>query len=566
MWMEFRNGECLCRDFSFTDAVFCDPEQLTTYVSAGTCITYDNTSAEIAIGNCPYVPAGKGSYDRRFYTLLPENTSELNEVMCSRFNRQGLLCRSCRPGYGVSASSFGYACAKCDAPQLGGLWYILLELAPITVLYAVVLLFRIQATAAPWVGFVFFSHVTYNSVRAAIPLYISFYTTNTFIFGLLQLQLFLSGIWNLSFVRFFIPPYCISEDVTNVYAYFLEYIPALYPLLLVLVTYVFIELHAHDVRLVVWIWKPFHKLFAQFRRKWHIKRSIVNVFSTFLLFSYTKVMFVSFRLLDRLSIYNDNGTASHHTLVLDPSLKSFGQTHVPFALVAVTAIILFAVLPMLLLLLYPTRIFQKILRRCHSRFAQTIRVFVDTYQGCIKDGTNGTRDYRALSSLYLILRLMLTIAYVEFQIPGNGGVPLLLCGVLFMLISLLLAIFKPYKEDYMNYCELVMLFLLGTASVFAYLWLTTSNPHSALALALVVIALLPHVALVFYIFFAAVSLKKDTLREWMKKMYNVEDTRLRRVLGKFCVKSSAENEDIPDRCAHPDAYTTEHKEESESVV
>ena len=135
-----------------------------------------------------------------------------------------------------------------------------------------------------------------------------------------------------------------------------------------------------------------------------------------------------------------------------------------------------------------------------------------------------------------------------------------------MLISLLLAIFKPYKKDYMNYCELV---ILGTASVFVYLWLTTHNPHSALTLVLVLIVLLPHIALVFYIFFAALSLKKDTLREWMKKKlekYNVEDTGLRQVLGKFCVKMSAENEDIPDRCVHPDLYTTKHKEDSESVV
>ena len=566
VWMEFRDGECQCRDFSFTDAVFCDPVQLATYVSAGTCMTYDNTTAEIAIGVCPYVPAASGSYDLRFYTLLPENTSELNEVMCGPFNRQGLLCRSCRPGYGVAASSFGYPCAKCDAPRLGGLWYVLLELIPITVLYAVVLLFRIQATAAPMIGFVFFSHVTYNSVRAAIPLFISFYTANSFIFGLLQLDLFLSGIWNLSFVRFFIPPYCIGEGVTNVYAYFLEFIPALYPLLLVLITYIFIELHDRNVRLIVWIWKPFHKLFAQFRRKWNIKHSIVNVFSTFLLFSYTKMMFVSFRLLNRVSIYDQNGTASHHTLVLDPSLKSFGPTHLPFALVAVTTIILFAVLPIFLLLLYPTRLFQKLLRCCHSRFAQLVRVFVDTYQGCIKDGTNGTRDYRSLSSMYLILRFILTVAYIEFQIPGNGGVLLLLCGVFFMLISLLWAIFKPYKEDYMNYCELIMLFLLGTAGVFVYLWLTTSNPHIVIALVLALIGLLPHVALAFYIVYFVISLKKDLLKGWTKKKldkYTTEGTRLSQIVRKFhTVKGPSEDEEIPDRCAHPEDYTTENSKEA----
>ena len=571
LWMEFRDGECKCRDFSdFNDSIFCDPELQTTYVAAGTCVTYDKASEEISIGDCPYVPAGDESYDNRFYTALPENESELNEIMCGRFNREGLLCGSCKRGYGVSASSYGYPCAKCDAPQLGGLWYVLLELVPITVLYAVVLLFRIRATEAPLVGLIFFSQVVYNTLRGAIPLYISFYTSNAFTFGLLQLALFLSGIWNLSFIRFFIPPYCISEDITNIYAYSLEYVPAFYPLFLVLITYVLIELHSHDIRFVVWIWKPFHRFFVRFRKTWNIKSSIINAFSTFLLFSYTKMMFVSFRLLDRVPIYNENGTISQDTMILDPTAESFGRTHWPIALVAVIIIFIFAVLPILLLLLYPTRLLQKLLQHVSPRIVQTLRVFVDTYQGCIKDGTNGTRDYRAVSAVYLILRVFLTIAYIEFTILDNDGVLLLLCGILFMLLSLLVAIFKPYKEEYMNYCELVMLFLIGIAAVLTYHWLATSTPHNALASILVIIMLLPHIALASYMGFVTFRLKM--LGKWVegqvKDKCAVDAGIMRHILGRFYLTEPV-NEDLPDRFVHPDNYTTEyteHRETTESTL
>ena len=139
---------------------------------------------------------------------------------------------------------------------------MLLELVPITIMYAVVLMFRIRATAAPLVGLVFFSHMIYNTMRGSIPLYISIYTSNRFTFGLLQLGLFLNGVWNLRFVRFFIPPYCIGEDVKNIHAYALEYVPAFYPLFLVFMTYVFIELHDRNISLFVWLWKPFHVLYV----------------------------------------------------------------------------------------------------------------------------------------------------------------------------------------------------------------------------------------------------------------------------------------------------------------
>ena len=68
LWMDFQDGECLCKDFpEFPDTVFCDPTTLMTYVAAGTCMTYDNTSGQISIGDCPYIPAEEQSYDYQFY-------------------------------------------------------------------------------------------------------------------------------------------------------------------------------------------------------------------------------------------------------------------------------------------------------------------------------------------------------------------------------------------------------------------------------------------------------------------------------------------------------------------
>jgi len=41
-----------------------------------------------------------------------------------------------------------------------------------------------------------------------------------------------------------------------------------YPLFLLVITYVCIEVHARNFRLVVYLWKPFHRCFAKVRRNW----------------------------------------------------------------------------------------------------------------------------------------------------------------------------------------------------------------------------------------------------------------------------------------------------------
>ena len=51
----------------------------------------------------------------------------------------------------------------------------------------------------------------------------------------------------------------------------LEYIVAVYPLLLTLVIYVCIEMYDRGIRVVVCVWRPFHVCFTRFRRRWNPK-------------------------------------------------------------------------------------------------------------------------------------------------------------------------------------------------------------------------------------------------------------------------------------------------------
>jgi len=40
-----------------------------------------------------------------------------------------------------------------------------------------------------------------------------------------------------------------------------------------------------------------------------------------------------------------------------------------------------------------------------------LHIFIDSFQGCYKDGTNGTRDCRYFAGVYLTTRLLLCIVF-----------------------------------------------------------------------------------------------------------------------------------------------------------
>ena len=561
-WMASEDGQCTCRDLSGFDRalLFCDCKTHKTYIAAGMCISlehHNSSHSEAVVGDCPYIPAKKKFYAFKYYKELPDNESLLNDVMCGPFNRQGLLCSSCRPGYGISVYSFGRPCAKCDSNHLGVLWYVLLEILPISVLYVIVVLFSIRATSAPLAGFVFLTHTF--AIRRRIPLYASLkYSTNQFTYILLQVVLTLCGIWNLEFFSFLLPPFCISEKISNIHAVFLEYVSALYPLILVFISFVGIELHAHNVQPVVWLWKPFHKWFVRFRKTitWDIKRSVIDAFSTFLLLSYSKIMFVSFKLLHVTTVNSINGTVMSKSLEFAPNMEYFGPKHLPFALIAITLITVFNVLPILLLALYPTRLFQKSLRCCRCRATQAVHMFVDTYQGCFKDGTNSTRDYRALSVVYLLLRFAVLSIYVHHTELVDNGLTLIAFGIIYMLLSLLLAVFKPYKADHVTYCESAILFLLGVIGVFTYIWLFTSTKALMATIMLMALAL-PHFVLMGYVTYK-ISCGKLVI-QWVKKRaihYVGMCVEYFRTLNHPSTTPLHEDieESLPDRFVNPDEY------------
>ena len=272
------------------------------------------------------------------------------------------------------------------------------------------------------------------------------------------------GMWNLDFFRLQYTPFCLHPVTTTVQMLALDYIIAVYPLVLLVVVYLFVKIHDANFRVIVCLWRPFHRSFAYFRRDWNIKTSLIDAFATFLLLSYTKFLFVSFELLIPTSIYNIEGEAlSKYYLCWDGTIEYFGSEHLPYAFLALTVLIIFNILPLLLLCLYPSRWFQKCLNSCRFQ-KQALHIFMDAFQGCYKDGTNGSRDCRWFAGLYLFFRMFIMVVlglslYKSF-------VPLAGCAVVVLLV--LTAALQPYKTNVRNrinvFFLLVIVFIITSVS------------------------------------------------------------------------------------------------------
>ena len=217
----------------------------------------------------------------------------------------------------------------------------------------------------------------------------------------------LYSIWSLDFFRILYLDICLR--VTTLQVLFLEYSVAIYPPMLILLTYFASKLHSQGFRIVIWAWKPFQLCLMKIRKKWDINTSMIDVFATFLLLSYHKLLSVNFDLLAFITPINSTGNVVGTYLYYDASYEYFGRDHLPYGLVALLIFICFNLLPLFLLLLYPMKWFQRCLNLFKLMISHfSLHTFVDSFAGCYKDGTEpGTRDCRYFAALFLLLRILL---------------------------------------------------------------------------------------------------------------------------------------------------------------
>ena len=480
----------------------------TIYVQAGFCITSSETSTKFAVtGYCPYfVPnlMWRSSIVTNNYILpISLTVKGLTNLTCEPYNREGELCRKCKAGYGPAVYAFGLMCQECHySPAIGWMLYFFCVLFPITVFYIFVIIFNIQATAPPFSAFVLMCQTFCMMELTYVPLEMRLGEYKKLSI-LLQAVRVLCGFWNLDFFRYLVPPFCVSSNLSTLQALSLEYVSVIYPLVLILVTFICIELHARNCTLLTVMWKPFHKCITRLRRSLDPGASIVNAFSTFLLLNLSKIIFVARNSLYSTPIYRaDSMSYTDQTsfLYADPSIHQFSRQHLPYLLFSTIALFTFCFIPTILLCLYPTKFFRRLLQCCLPlRWQYGLGVFMDAFQGYYKDGRDRTRDFRAASSIHLILVSLIVYrtVYINRYVRSYELSYTHQCLVA---ASLFYALARPCRQCRANIIQSLMYFL--TAVVIQFIISCTYHCRKRSwnkYLSMLLCLLTPHVILYAYV-------------------------------------------------------------------
>ena len=342
---------------------------------------------------------------------------------------------------------------------------------PLTVMCILVTLFHLNTLRPPWSVFVLMVQVL-----SAPPL-----LQTEFEYARLKKQdttteavsATLYGPWNLDFFRALYDSICISPHITNLQSAAIDGSIGLYPLVLLCVLYSVVKLHDRGSRVFVMLWKPFHILLSRFRQKLNLKSSLIDTFATFILLSYIKISITAFYILTPTQLWSPDGSYEW-VVYFDPSIVYFGPSHIAYAIITLILSFMILVVPVILLFLYPYRWFQRCLNRFHLR-SLALNAFVDAFQGCYKDGTEGTRDCRYFAALQLLLRLFITFFFVVVK---NIVTSIFLSSVVFGTYITLFVIAKPYRVAIYNTTDIPVLMSLLLVGVSAIVNIFTHHYYS----------------------------------------------------------------------------------------
>ena len=456
--------------------------------------------------------------------------SELNDYMCRLMNRKGPLCSKCIDGFGPALTSTGFTCSSCTNAWYGVPLFLLVEFVPITVLYFIILTFQINITSAPMTCFILYSHILFFELRYDRRLPVGRLTYQQ---GKnLSILKVMYGTMNLDILRFIVPPFCISSKLQFIHISLLEYLPAFYPLCLILLTWICIELHGRNFRPLVIAWKPFHRCFVCLHRGWNARSDLVDVFASFFLLSYSKIMFQSLILIDCQPnfIFHDGNISSSSNTYYNPSKPCNGKEHVGLALLAELFLIVFSILPTFLLVFYPIKAFRVCLTKCKLD-GLSITTFVNKFHGCYRDGLDGGWDMRSLSLSPFVLRSTSSF------IPNIW----LSYTLLYSSTTLLIAFAKPYKKAYMNILDTILLANLSVSCL-----LLSSEYFNTQAIQVYILMLLPIVLLTSFATAKMVHNKLSNLKQKVMVLFHRNTHQIRSIEGEMNTPNDYSDHELSD--------------------
>ena len=443
---------CACSG-SYGEALICDPQYYSARLANGYWMGHVESMGNDSYysGTCPPGFCYENPHFSHFF--LPNNSVDLQKLICGHKHRQDTLCSKCVEGHGPAVNSPMYECINCTNTIGDTFKYISTVYVPLVVMFVVIILFNVRLTTGAANAFILYAQIISStfSVDADGQIPLILITGHHHASKLLKAYRIPYGIFNLEFIENLIPPLCIGMKLSTLAVIALDYIVALTPLLLIIVGVIIFRLAScisdhccKNVTQSTNLQAPSRISTFLAKRKRNLSEAMLPAFSAFLLLSYTKLALTPSYILRQVALIDSQGRKilpkrayfAGHMSVNDRNYVLY------YVLPASIVFVTFVAIPPLLLLDYPLRMFEWCLNRVNSlwRFYPVGKVhfFLDTFQGCFKN------KCRFFAGLYFVFRLVINLNYSFTQTRLEQFV---IKEISCILMIMLLAICQPYNAQ-----------------------------------------------------------------------------------------------------------------------
>lgn len=392
------------------------------------------------------------------YYPLPSraNSSALDRTVCGE-ERTGTLCGNCRPGYSVFYHHHTLKCQKNRSCKLGWFLYILSELVPLTILFALVMALNINFTSGALNGFILFIQI-YNTLDTTSQG--ALFIPNDEVWALTKALRFLYKFFNLDFFSIAGLSFCLWSNADALDILSFKYVTMAYALLLIIAVIALMR------------YAPFYRLCTILTPR-RARQSVIHGLTAFLVMCYSQCTEVTFKILQPSVLYAINHVAVRTVPLYNGELDYFRRKHLFYAIPALICLVFILVLPPIFLLIHPVSYkLLAILRLNESakiaRLARWIpfhklKPLLDSFQSCFKD------DMRFFAGLYFVYRLFALMVHVLARSPGQ------FYSITSLLLTFMLifhAIAQPYRVHWHNAVDTLFFGGLALINSFTLLNLT----------------------------------------------------------------------------------------------
>ena len=468
-------------------------------------------AGQYAAGLCP--PGFCNNTENYFIDLPKDNNASKLEAKVCEDNRIGTLCGGCLKEYGPAVNSLSFDCVVCNSTNIASniAKYASAIYVPLMAMTVILILFDIRLTTGPANGFILFSQMVTTTFALGAYGQIPFNKITNNTYSILQKMYSVPyGIFNLELGENLLSSFCISSKHTALTVLALDYVVASFPMLMI--AFIMVCLKLKDF--------CFSKCFRKVRfcLRVDITPALLPAFASFLLLSFHKFSLTAFYLMSTQTLINESSEVVSVRVYYDGQRESTESNYVFLYLLPSVFVTLALFIVSVLLLSYPVLLLEKCLSKIKIFWkiypVDKIHLFMDTFCGCYKV------KMRFFAGLYFFFRLTINMAYI---LSDEWIVQFVVQQIACTVMGILVAIFQPYSEKFLNYVDAMMftnLAILNTLSL--YLFFNPETSYNSMALVFAIQYILTFFPLIYMIGYVAIYICKKKFLKVIRSNFKLK--------------------------------------------